>query len=320
MTPLAAAFRRTATRVPAAARRRWRTAHPVRRLRWFRNGVLLAVLATELLYAVVANQAGHRISAAERTGRTISDVRKASAAALRATRALDRAFTTEDVTLIGTGTAFVNTTAQVNTDVTAAAEGNAAGARGETELQFVQGQLATCVQLAETAVATYDNGSRRDADASALEALTAPDQKDRTGASIADTGGLIAALDDLEALEAQARHAQLSSRWLAPACFWTVLLTPVLVMLVLTGATGYVLAGHFRRHLSPLLLGAVLLTTAVAVTGGALVTYDGGHPSAAPLAGHWVTLASGLLLLAAAAVLAYLAYRPRLAEYRFRPS
>jgi hypothetical protein len=56
------------------------------------------------------------------------------------------------------------------------------------------------------------------------------------------------------------------------------------------------------------------------ITVGFLNWHDEQYLVADQRAGHPVTLSAALLLLLAAAVLAYLAYRPRLAEYRFRPS
>jgi hypothetical protein len=318
VTALAAIWR-TVPVIPLSWYRRLRAAHPARVLRWLRNGVLAAIAATALLYLLVAIEARREITAARHTAQAISDIGKASTAANDAQQHLTKAFR-ENVTLIGTGTAFTNDTAQVNTDVTLAAEGNAAGPEGSTQIQFVQGQLTTCIQLANTAVQDYDSLGAGAAQ-NALDALTTKDEKDKvTGAYIADTGGLIAALRDLQRLEQGALDAQLGSRWLDPAWFWLLLLGPVTGMLLLVAATGYVLAQHFRRPVSRLLASATLVTTAVSVTVGILSMSDDHQLSADPWAGHPATAAITLLLLTAAAVLAYLGYRPRLAEYRFRPS
>src|SRR5262249_52490488 len=162
-----------------------RGTHPARALRWLRNGVLAAVAAAALLYLLVAIEARHQITAAKRAEQAISYISKASKAAFDAQASLSNAFELEDVTLIGTGAAFADDTAQVNTDVTLAAESNVAGAEGRTQIQFVQGQLTTCIQLAETAV--HDYGSPG-ADLAALHALTDGDEQGSvTHARIADT-------------------------------------------------------------------------------------------------------------------------------------
>ncbi len=311
------------TRPTRAWYRGLRATHPVTVLRWLRNGVLVAVVATAVLYLLVATEARRGIAAAARTTDAVVDIGKASAAAVDAKSALSDAFQHEDVSLIGTGTAYANDMARVNTEVTLAAKGNAAGEDGDTHIRFVQGQLTTCLQLAEAAVNIYDNDNRigDKADIAAIKALADPDQQDRaTGADIPDTGGLIAALHDLMTIEQGALAEQRRSPWLAPARFWLLLLGPVLCMLLLVSATGYVLARHFRRLVSPLLGGALLVTAGVAIAVGVLGTIDGHRLSGDPRAGNPLTMSIALLMLATATVLAHLAYRPRLAEYRFQPS
>jgi len=279
--------------------------------------VLVSVTATALLYLLVATEARHQIATAQRTERAVGSIDLAQKSAKNAARALRNTFDQGDVTLTGTGTEFANDTAQVNSEITSAAEFNAAGAEGARQIQFVQGQLTTCVQLAESAVNDYAHlgGS---ADEAALGALTGRDeQREDTGADIADTGGLIAALGDLRDLEQNALDAQLGSFWLAPGYVWALLMMPVVVMLLLFMETGRVLVRHFRRYQSPLLAGSLL--TAVVTAGAVCVvsTYDERHWSVDPWAGQPATMAVVLSLLAAGAVLAYLAYRPRLDEYRF---
>ena len=319
MTALAAVWR-VGRVIPLGWYRSLRGAHPVRVLRWLRNGVVAAVAATALLNLLVAIEARREITAARRTSQAISDIGKASTAAGNAQAALADAFQNEDVTLIGTGTAFANDTAQVNTDVTSAAEGNAAGAEGRTQIQFVQGQLTTCIQLAETAVHDYDSLGLA-ADSAALQALTASDARDNiTHADITDTGGLIAARRDLRHLQQTALNAQRGSRWLDPTYFWPLLLGPVIGMLLLVVATAYLLARYFRRFVSRLLVSALLITAAVSVTVASFSMRDDHQLSADPWAGLPATTAIALVLLAAAAALGYLAYRPRLIEYRFQPS
>src|SRR5260221_5502515 len=105
--------RRTQPRI-AGQYRRLRSAHPVHVLRWLRNGMLLGVTAATLLYLWVAIQAGSDIAAARRTQQAIADIGKAGIAVTDAGNALDHAFRHEDVTLVGTGSDFVNQITQVN--------------------------------------------------------------------------------------------------------------------------------------------------------------------------------------------------------------
>jgi hypothetical protein len=256
----------------------------------------------------------------------IGEIDKASTAAHDAAEHLKKSFEQGDVALTGTGTTFVTDTAVIGTDVTAAAQGNAAGAVGAARIQFVQGQLTTAVQLADEAVHEYDqvgadaNGTALDK--TALHALTDLDQHD-----IADTGGLIAALGDLRGTEHGALQAQRDSVWLAPAWVWSTGLAPVLVLLLLVIATGRVTIRHFRTPPSALLSRALLGTGSVAVTIAAFGTFDDVHLRAVehlqaqvevhPWASYPATVTISLALLLACAVLAYLSYRPRLAEYRF---
>ena len=99
-----------------------------------------------------------------------------------------------------------------------------------------------------------------------------------------------------------------------------MLLGPVIGVLLLAGATAQVLARHFRRHVSPWLWGSLLITAGTVITVGFFNWNDERHQAADQWAGHPVTLTGALLLFLTAAVLAHLAYRPRLAEYRFKPS
>lgn len=300
----------------AAWRTRLRTAHATVVLRRLRAGVLASVVATALLYLVVSAQAGDRIAAARRTDRAIADITAARAEARAADTALARAFAGGQVPLVGTSKDFDNRTARVSTDVTSALAGNAAGLRGLRQIEFVQNQLMTCQRMATTAVLDYSRTGSRSADA-AHSALTDPLQRDSTGVPVPGTGGLIATLDDLRTIEADALDRQRDSLWLSPACVWPLLVGPSAVMLLLVLATRRVVNGHFRRYLDLRLPLALLATTAVGVTTAVLGGDDAHHLSAHPLAGHPVTVALALASLAGAAVLAHVAYRPRLAEYRF---
>jgi hypothetical protein len=301
-------------------------------LRWLRAGVLVAVAATAVLYLVVSAEAGHRISAARHTDRAVGDIAKAQEAANAAYGPLRDVFDSGRVTLVDTGTQFLNKTAGVNTDLLSAAEGNAAGRQGLTRIQFAQGQLQTCIRLADLAVRNFpaltqaagtdtgtsaaDRSARTQVVQQALDTLSSREET-YDGRAIPGTGGLIQTLGDLKTLEHDALTRQRHSVWLEPAYVWALLVGPGFVMLLLVAATGRVLAGHFRRRLAPGLVWALLAVTAAGVTGAVLVGLDAHRLAAHPRAMHPVTVALALALSAAAAVLAYLAYRPRLAEYRF---
>jgi hypothetical protein len=305
MTSLAAAPP-PALRVLAGQYRQLRSAHPVRVLRWLRNGMLLAVAAAALLYVWVATQAGHDIDAARRTSQGIGYIDKAAAAARASAAALSYTTATEDVTLTGTGGTYITQVTQVDKYLALVAEDNAAGAAGTSQIQFVQGQLGSYLNMSETAIRDYGAGGDLGPAGQGYASGTESD--------------LLSALTNLKTIEQNARSDQRGAWPLDPGTFWWVLLGPVIAVLLLAGATAYVLARHFRRHVGPRLWGSLLITAGTVITVGFLNWHDEQYLVADQRAGHPVTLSAALLLLLAAAVLAYLAYRPRLAEYRFRPS
>lgn len=256
------------------------------------------VALTALLYLLVANRAGEQMAAADRTRQAIDDLTEARAAAVRAKNELRKAAAaTGEVDLIGTGTGFAIATSSVTALLTSATNGNAAGEQGLHHIQFVQGQLTTCLQLA--------NGPQ--GATAALPAVEdAPEQDDR-GRDVRFTGGLVESLEDLREIETLALDEQLRSRWLNPYLLWPLFITPVAVMLLLACATGYVVARHFRQYPSPALGLALLATGSVAVTAC----------SDPLLPGRGWVMAIALPLLIAAGGLGYVAYRPRIDEYRF---
>ncbi|MCX5264571.1 hypothetical protein [Streptomyces sp. NBC_00199] len=317
MSATAGRTRRSFRERAADGRRRARAVHPVRVLRWLRAGVLAMVAATALLYLLVSAQAGEQMAAARRTEAAVEDIEQARGTAVAAEAALAKVAATRQVTLIGTGTEFANDTARVNTLVTSAAAGNAAGNRGRTQFEYVQSQLTTCLQLANTAVRDYARSGPGVLDSARL-ALTAPRAKDpRTGEWIPGTGGLTASLTDLEDLQNEALDAQKGSRWLNPVYVRSLLVGPTAVMLVCVLATGHVVARRFRRFVGLPLVVALAATAAVGITAVRLSRRDTLALHQTPLLGHWLTTTLTLGLLAVAAVLAYLGYRPRLSEYRF---
>jgi hypothetical protein len=277
--------------------------------------VLGTVAVMAGVYLVVSLQAGAQIAAAKHTHDAVREIGAARVQAEEADEALEKAAATGEVDLIGTGSSFANATARVSILVTSAAEGNAAGTRGLNHIQFVQGQLTTAVQRANVAVRDYAHGDQAGMDA-ARDALT-DERETYHEHEVPFTGGLIASLDDLRAMEQEALDHQLESRWLNPASTWALLIAPVAVMLVLVCATGYVVVRHFRRYPGPHLLLALPATAAVGITTGVLCRIDARRLPGQPLTNHPGVIATALTLLAAAGVLAYLAYRPRLAEYRF---
>jgi len=318
----------------------WGEAHPVKVLRRLRNGVLAAVAALALVCVVVAVEAHSRIETVNATRTSLWHIGAAEKAASDAAVELRSTFDNRDVNLTGTGTRFVTSIGSANSNIALAAPGIASRENGEMRFQFVLGQLATSVHLAETAVQQYEDfegkeGYHKQADDPAWEAMT-KENESYDSAAVPNTGGLIPALEDL--MDHQ-RKAYVDQRplLLDPVFLWSLLLVPTLGVLLCGGATAHVLARHFRRLLSPLLGAALLITVAVTVTGGVLGTclygrMPGENDPLPPgmlqnsdLLSRAPTLllaASGVtsVLLAVAAVLVYFAYRPRLAEYRFGAS
>lgn len=311
---------RAVARWAARSIRDLRASHPVRVLRILRNLMLGTVVSTLLLCLGTAVVAHHRISAAIQTERAMADVADARAAVQSADNDLYAAFHRGDPSLIGTGNDFGNDTAEAAQDLAnAVRDSDAAGVRGEQELSFVQGQLKVCEDLAEDAVREFSATADPNAVASATGCLTDPDQTTAARAYLPDTGGLTAALADLGQLEEQTLTAQHTSFWLHPLRFVGLLLAPTIVMLALLIGTAYLLARHFRRLISPLLLAAAADSAIVAVVLSILSAGDDGRLSANPWAAHPITMAVEGVLLIGALLLIYFGYRPRLAEYRFRP-
>jgi hypothetical protein len=304
-----AAPRHAAARIFARWYSGLRNAHPVSVLRWLRNGVLLCVLAAALAYLRVATQAGNDIGAALRTSHAVTDIGNAGEAAKKADTALETAFTKEDVTLTGTGSGYVEYINEVGKDITLAAEGNAAGRQGTSSIQYAQAQLQTYLSLSENAVSDYGAAVGGPRLGMAAE-----------GYASSSNGDLISALSNLKGTETKALGAQLGAWPLDPGAFWWALLGPVAGMVVLTMTTAHVLTRYFRRQVSRWLWGSLLVTAATAVAAGVLNWSDERHLPADPWAGHPATLTCALLLFLVAAVLAQLAYSPRLAEYRFESS
>jgi hypothetical protein len=299
--------RRAAPRFLASRYRQVRAAHPVEVLRWLRNGMLLGIAAAAVLYLWVALQARGDISTARQTANATAYIGHAESYVSKANAALGAVLANnEDVQLTGTGSEYVTDVSDVLRYLTLAAESNGAGEDGTFDIQFAQDQLQNYLQQSEDAVVDdeFEPGFGAVADSYVST----------------DENALQAALGSLEMSESKALGAQRDAWPLDPAVFWWVLLGPVIIVLILAGATARVLARHFRRRAGPWLWGSLLVTIATAVTAGFFNLSDERHLSADPWAGHPVTLTCALLLFAVAFALAYLAYRPRLAEYRFESS
>ncbi|WP_353940729.1 hypothetical protein ABII15_03290 [Streptomyces sp. HUAS MG91] len=311
---------------PVASRRRallsetWRalrTAHPVRLLRLLRAGLLATVCATAVVYLVTATQGGQEVTTVRRSeeaGRRLADARRA---VHTADEALRNALRTGQIELIGPGAGFANTTARIGTLLTAAGQGNAAGATGRAQFQFVQGKLLICQQLINTAVSDYPRGGPAGVE-SARDTLTAPRLRDPdTGRQIPGTGGLRASIEDLQDLQSAGLARQRDTGWLDPVRLWGFALAPPVVMLALFCATARILAIHFRRRVNGFLVATLAVTLAVTGVFAGLTLWDEDRLALHPAAGHPATMALVLLALVAAGVLNHLAHRPRLAEYRY---
>jgi hypothetical protein len=297
---------RALPRLAAPRYRRLRATHPVYVLAWLRNGVLLGIAGAALLYLLVAVQASSDIATSIRTNQAMADIRAARAASAKAELALESALSTNYVRLIGTGPDYVNYVSDVTTDLALAAENYGASTNGTIDIQSAQGQLETYLQLSDNAVSDAEAGPTLGA----------------AGESYAYTGeqGLESQLCILRKDEQTALSEQYDEWPVDPAAFWWALLGPLIIVLILAGATARLLARHFRRHVSPWLWVSLLLATATAVTAGFLNLDDERTHSRDPLAGHPITLICALLLFLAAGLMAHLAYRRRLADYQFRSS
>ncbi|GGR89447.1 hypothetical protein GCM10010269_30690 [Streptomyces humidus] len=276
-----------------------RDSHPVVVLRRLRAGVLGVLAVTTLLCLVAADRAEAQIAASERTQEAVDDIRQAHEQATRARAALEAVSRIDDpvsISLTGVGADFANAAARISSHLTSATEGNGAGKRGLSHIQFVQGQLATSVQLADAAV--LDGAPAVGKVGEALHAA----REHQGRQDVPFTGGLEQSLLDLQRVESDAKRVQLESDWRDRRLLWPLFMAPSAVMLLLVCATCRIVARRFRRYPSPALVLALLATASVCVLMCVLRPLD---------------VAITLPVLAAAGALTYLAYRPRLAEYRF---
>lgn len=294
-------------RTVAGQYRRLRATHHANVLRWLRNGVVLCTLAAAPLYLWVAIQAGHDIAAAHRTNDAMNNIDLASTAVKSADSALKTTFEHEDINLIGTGSDYLNDITQVSKNLTLAAEGNDADANTTRD---AQDELATYLTLSENAVRDYAT----DTSSGHRLGLAAESYASSSETTLGST------LGELQQSEQAAFQAQRGAWAIDPRAFWWALLGPVIAVTVLMAATAYVLARHFRRRVSPWLWSSLLTLAATAVTVGLFNWNDERHLYTKPWAGNLATLIAAPALFVLAAIFAYLAYRLRLAEYRFQPS
>jgi hypothetical protein len=315
--------RRPASQFLVRQYRRIRAAHPVTVLRLLRNGVLLCVAATAAVSLGIALQAGNDISTARSTQQAIKEIAQANTAAISASTNLGCTMAPkyaakkcgsssgggikpEDVMLTGLGSTYIDETAQVFGDLTVVAEDNGAGTVATSEIQYVDNLLGSYLQQSAAAVTDYTLGP------------TLGQAGEEYAAAAEQSLG--SAFTDLRNAEQAAQAAQ-QGTWAIDsggAGFWWALAAPFFMMLLLAVATARVLARHFRRLVSGWLLGALVVTAATAAVLGYLNARDAASLPANPWAGRPETLTCSMLLFAVAAVLAYGAYRPRLAEYQFR--
>ncbi|HXL92872.1 MAG TPA: hypothetical protein VN969_28415 [Streptosporangiaceae bacterium] len=286
-----------------------RDAHPATVLRWLRNGMLLGVAAATLMYLWVALAERQGIATVSRTDHVAQSIAKASADARAAQAALVYALDHGGAAPPAEGSADVSDSSSYTARILDASGDLALTAQGSfgpketADFQPISEDLAVYLELSDTAVTDYDSSPA----SGQLPAAIAAEQETYVQSALAS----------LQADERATLRVQRDVWSLDPALFWWVLLGPVMAIVLLVAATLRVLASHFRRRPSRWLWVALTTTAATTVTTGLFATSDEQSLSADPWAGHPATITVALLLYAAAATAAYIAYRARLAEYQF---
>jgi hypothetical protein len=289
------------------AYRGMRDAHPVRVLRWLRNGVFLGVAAATLMYLWVALAARQDIATVSRTDQVIQSIAKASADTQAAQTALVYALNyggaaPPAAVSAGDSSSYIARILDASENLALTAQGTF-GPKETADFQPISEDLAVYLELSDTAVTDYESSPA----SGRLPAAIAAEQETYVQSALAS----------LQADERETLRLQRDAWALDPATFWWVLLGPVIVILLLAAATVQVLASHFRRRASRWLWVALTTTAATTVTTGLFATSDERSLSADPWAGHPATVTLALLLYATATAAAYTAYHARLAEYRF---
>jgi hypothetical protein len=256
--------------------------HPVRWLRWLRDGMLAMILAAGLLCLLVTYQAHREITVA--TGRgalAITEVDAAYVALTQANKAVVTSFQADKMALIGPGAAYQGYITTASQDLILAARNNIAGPESASAIQFADGLLDTYMEQIRRA--SVDAAS----DTSAAPQITQPDPlalaEFRGGADLLNQReGIRSVLLGLGESEQQAvQQADPGSRWLGPGEVWWLLLAPLLVMLILVVCTSYALRRGFRRILSARHIAALVLTLGLVVLVAALNMHDGEQSRAA---------------------------------------
>jgi hypothetical protein len=311
--------RTLASVVTRVHRRRW--------LRGLRNGALTMIGLTGLLCLLVSYQAQREIAASTGNGeQAISEISAANTAINGATMALS-GINAGAVRLGGPPGQYVNSYTLATEQLTLADLHNIAGPVTATNIVFAGGLLVTYDDQARQAVSDDAQGHEN---LGAVEVGYPPEV------------GVQLKLTDLLQDEQQAVTANLDSWWLSPGIFWWLLLAPFVALLLVVGATSYLLWRGFRRLISVRLVIAATATLALVIMVAELNVHDGGRAKAfmapalrfslgpgatitkpaslsAGLAYTPPALAGGVTLVALACVLVYAAYHPRLEEYRYRP-
>lgn len=304
--------------------------HPVRWLRWLRAGTLTLILATGLLCLLVVYQAHREITTAIGHGaRAISEVNAAYAQLDKTGKAMagGRA---GHIPLTGRRFrpgAYDVAIREASKDLVLAAGNNVAGAAGSSRIAIAEGQISTYNDRVQQASIDLARNSR-----SSLGLYTFATLGGDYGFL---HGEVLTSIGSLCESERKAVATDLLSRWLSSSDFWWLLLAPFLAVLLLAAGTSYVLWRGFRRLLSTRLVLALVLTLAIVGLVASLNMHDADRaqafirslaasPTRMPPAAEvsfgyspW-TLAAVVLLTGGALVLAFVAYRPRLYEYRYQ--
>lgn len=160
-------------------------------------------------------------------------------------------FASGTVRLSGPGQRYQDDLKSANQALERAAQDDATGSAGSTQLQAIEGLLVEYTSRIEQAHAAQGQGALGSAYLSYASSLM-HDPKT----------GILAKVGQLQAADQQELGRQRHSGWLSAAAFLGVL-APAPVALVLLIGTQRFLSRHFRRRINPCLLAASLLLTAL---------------------------------------------------------
>jgi hypothetical protein len=240
--------------------------HPVRWLRWLRDGMLTVIAVAGLLCLLVTYQAHREITAATgRAATAITEVNAAYTQLVEANSELVTSFHSGDVAIAGTGATYDLDITAASQDLVIAAGDNAAGANGAQLIQFADGLLGTYTGMVEQA--STDSASGMGTTLPIAGLLSASGQM----------SSILAGLAGLRQAEQGALTADLGSQWLTPGDVWWLLLAPFFAMLLLAAGTSYALWRGFRRILSVRLTAALVLTLGLIGLVAVLNVHDAGQ-------------------------------------------